>query len=125
MLLAGFLATASMPAAAFDPMGFLVNQVMNYILDQASKPKRPEYNAPVTYRNIPLESKTGTLEPTTNGSQIEIDGDDYELAFNSRIRDEGNRIVHTGMIQQEKRIRYTVDEQNKVDRIWLLAPSEK
>ncbi len=125
MLLAGLLTTASMPAIAFDPLGFLVNQVMNYIIEEASKPKRPEFNAPVTYRSIPLESKTGTLEPTTNGSQIEIDGDDYELAFNSRIRDEGNRIVHTGMIRQEKRIRYTVDEQNKVDRIWLLAPSEQ
>ena len=125
MLLAGVLATAPMPAAAFDPLGFLVNEVMHYILDQANKPKRPEYNAPVTYRNIPLESKSGTLEPTMNGSQIEIDGDDYELAFNSRIRDEGNRIVHTGMIQQEKRIRYTLNTQNQVDKIWLLSPNEQ
>jgi hypothetical protein len=124
-ILAGLLTTASMPAAAFDPMGFIVNEVMNYIIEQASKPKRPEYNAPVSYRSIPLESKTGTLEPTSNGNQIEIDGDDYQLAFNSRIRDEGNRIVHTGMIQQEKRIRYTINEQNKVDRIWLLAPGER
>ena len=47
------------------------------------------------------------------------------LAFNSRIRDEGNRIVHTGMIQQEKRIRYTQNNQEQVDKIWLLAPNEK
>jgi hypothetical protein len=128
LLLAGTLVSVSMPAAAFDPLGFIVNEVMNYILDHANDPVRPEgyeISYPVSNRGIPPESKPGRLEPTTNGNQIEINGDDYELAFNSRIRDEGNRIVHTGMIQQKKRIRYTLNNQNQVDRIWLLAPNEK
>ena len=121
------LMLAPMTAAAFDPLGFLVNRVMNYIIEEAEKPKIPEYNytVPVTNRNIPKESMAGVLEPPTNGNQLEINGDDYTLAFNSRIRDEGNRIVHTGMIQQEKRIRYTLNNQEQVDKIWLLAPNEK
>lgn len=116
-----------MPAAAFDPLGFLVNHVMNYIIEESEKPKAPQYSytVPVTNRNIPKNSIAGTLEPPTNGNQLEINGDDYVLAFNSRIRDEGNRIVHTGMIQQEKRIRYTLNSQKQVDKIWLLGPSEK
>jgi hypothetical protein len=124
-LFASFLATASLPAAAFDPMGMIVNEVMNFLIREANKPKKPEYDFPVSNRNIPLNSKAGTLEQITAGNQLEIDGDEYTLAFNSRIRDEGNRIVHTGMIQQEKRIRFTLNNQQQVDKIWLLAPNEK
>jgi hypothetical protein len=125
--LAAVLAAMPMPAAAFDPMGFVVNKVMEYIIDEATKPKNPTYHSetPVTNRNIPLNSKAGVLEPPRNGNQLEIDGDDYVLAFNSRIRDEGNRLVRTGMIQQEKRIRYTLNSQEQVDKIWLLAPTEQ
>ena len=118
------LALPSMPAAA-DPLGFLVNKIMEYIIDESNKPKAPENNFPVSGRRIPQESKTGTMDPPTNGNQLEIDGDDYILAFNSRIRDEGNRIVPTGMIQHEKRIRYTLNSQSQVDKIWLLAPGEQ
>jgi hypothetical protein len=124
LFLTMMLTLAPMPAAAFDPTGFLVNKLMEYIIDQANKPTKPENNFPVSNRSIPKESKEGTLEPPTNGNQLEIDGDDFVLAFNSRIRDEGNRIVHTGMIQQEKRIRYTQNNQGQVDKIWLLAPTE-
>ena len=83
--LTAILALSPMPAAAFDPMGFLVNKVMEYIIDEASKPKKPEINYPISNRSIPKDSKEGTLEPPTNGNQLEIDGDDYTLAFNSRI----------------------------------------
>ena len=121
------LVALPMPAAAIDPMGFIVNKVMEYIIDEANKPKKPEYHSeyPITTRNIPMNSKAGVLEPQHNGNQLEIDGDDYVLAFNSRIRDEGNRIVHTGTIQQEKRIRYTLNSQEQVDKIWLLGPNER
>ena len=108
-------------------MGFIVNKVMEYIIDEANKPKKPAYHSehPVTNRNIPSNSKSGLLEAPLNGNQLEINGDDYVLAFNSRIRDEGNRLVQTSMIQQEKRIRYTLNSQEQVDKIWLLGPNEK
>lgn len=121
------LVATPMPAAAFDPMGFIVNRVMEYIIDEAMKPKKPTYHSehPVTNRSIPEDSKAGVLEPPRNGNQLEIDGDEYVLAFNSRIRDEGNRLVRTGTIQQEKRIRYTLNKQQQVDKIWLLGPNER
>lgn len=125
LLLTAALTLPSMPASA-DPLGFIVNKIMELIIDEMSKPpKPPENNFPVSNRSIPKDSKTGTLEPPTNGNQLEINGDDYILAFNSRIRDEGNRIVHTGFIQQEKRIRYTLNAQKQVDKIWLLGSTEK
>jgi hypothetical protein len=124
--LTAVLVLSPMPARAFDPTGFLVNKLMEFLIDEATRPpKQPVNDFPVSNRSIPKESKSGTLEPPRNGNQLEIDGDDYILAFNSRIRDEGNRIVHTGMIQQEKRIRYTQNNQEQVDKIWLLAPNEK
>ena len=127
MSLTATLALLPTQVSAFDPTGFLVNKVMEFLIDEANRPKRPEYNSehPVTNRNIPKDSKAGTLEPPVNGNELEIDGDEYVLAFNSRIRDEGNRLVPTGMIQQEKRIRYTLNNQEQVEKIWLLGPNER
>jgi len=127
MSLTATLALLPMQAAAFDPTGFLVNKLMEFLIDEATKPKKPEYHSehPVTNRNIPEDSKAGILEPPRNGNQLEIDGDEYVLAFNSRIRDEGNRLVPTGRIQQEKRIRFTLNGQEQVEKIWLLGPSER
>lgn len=122
LILASLLVIPAAPVSA-DPLGYLVNKVMEAIIDASNK--KPQ-SAPVSNpsRTIPNDSETGYLSPPTNGNQLEIDGDDYILAFNSRIRDEGNRIIQTGMIHQEKRIRYTLNNQEQVDKIWLLAPGE-
>ena len=127
LLIIGFSLAIALPSApvSADPLGYLVNKVMEYIIDEAGKPKQPVNDFPVTNRSIPKNSKAGVIEPPIDGNQLEIDGDDYTLAFNSRIRDEGNRLVPTGMVQQEKRIRYTLNNQQQVDKIWLLAPNEK
>ena len=116
-----------MHANAFDPTGFLVNKVMEFIIDELTKPKKPVYETGhlVSNRSIPETSKPGTMEPPANGNQLEINGDNYTLAFNSRIRDEGNRIVQTSMIVEEKRIRYTLNTMEQVDKIWLLTPDER
>ena len=112
LILASLLLIPAAPVSA-DPLGYLVNKVMEAILDASNNPAPPaQVSNPI--RTIPSDSATGYLAPPTNGNQLEIDGDDYILAFNSRIRDEGNRIVHTGMIRQEKRIRYTLNNQEQV-----------
>lgn len=112
--------------AQADPLGQLVNLIMNKILDARDQEAEQQKNTLLATpnRSIPKESKLGTLAPP-NGNQIKIDGDAYQLAFNSRIRDEGNRIVPGGMIQQEKRVRYTLNAQQQVDKIWLLTPGEE
>jgi len=121
--------TATPVSVQADPLGQLVNLIMNKILDDAAKKEDEakhvyESSNPSAYRNIPKNSKHGTLSPTQNGREIEIDGDRFHLAFNSRIRDESNRVVQTGMIRDAKRIRYTLNNQNEVEKIWLLAPNE-
>lgn len=123
-------ATATPMAAQADPVGQLVNMIMNKLLNDADRKAEEEKNhyqssLPSSNRAIPKDSKEGTLSPPGNARDIKINGDDYQLAFNSRIRDEGNRLVQTGTIHQSKRVRYTLNTQEQVDKIWLLAPNEK
>ena len=125
LLLSSIAAGAPLTVQA-DPLGSLVNMIMNKILDDRAREEEQARNhsTPAPNRTIPGETKTGTLSPPV-GNMIKIDGDEYQLAFNSRIRDERNRIIHTTMIQQQKRVRYTLNAQNQVDKIWFLASSEQ
>ncbi len=120
------IGSAAPVSAQADPLGTLVNMIMTKILDATDEEERQQSQNLGTAmpRGIPEDSKEGILAPPS-GNQLKIDGEDYQLAFNSRIRDEGNRIVQTGTIRHEKRIRYTTNNQNQVDKIWLLAPHEK
>lgn len=79
-----------------------------------------------SHRGISASSEAGTVNlPVNDDRQLEINGKEYTLSFNARIRDEGNRIIPVWMVQQEKRVRYTLNNQGQVDKIWLLAPDEK
>lgn len=112
------------PAQA-DPLGQLVNMIMNHVLDQReTEAERARQGVVKPNRAMPGEARTGIMSPPI-GNQVEIDGDDYQLAFNSRIRDENNRIVQTTMIQEKKRVRYVLNAQEQVEKIWLLTPNEK
>lgn len=106
-----------------DPIGYLVNEAMEYILYGQDEEQPTQTHNPL--RQIPQNSETGYLSPTTQGNLVEINGEEHTLAMNSRIRDEHNRIVQTSMIRQEKRIRYTLNNLEQVDRIWLLTPGEE
>ena len=76
-------------------------------------------------RHIPNDSQLGYLSAPVRSNRLRIDDDDYVLAFGARIRDEHNRIVQTSMISGRKRIRYTVNAEGRVYRVWLLAAGEK
>jgi len=118
----------SAPAAVHaDPLGQLVNLIMNKILDERDKKEEPvrQNFAGAPNRAIPQDSQTGTLTPLNDQRNIKIDGDSYELAFNSRIRDEGNRIVPVNAIRNAKRVRYTLNPQKQVNKIWFLAAGEQ
>ncbi len=112
------------PVAA-DPLGYIVNEFMDYGhgVEEGNKRQRP--SIPIPMRNIPEDSATGYLSPVIIGNRILIDGGEYALAFNSRIHDQYNRIVQTGMIREEKKVRYTFDSSGKINRIWLLASGEE
>lgn len=118
------LALFTSPSAA-DPLGHIVNKFMEYVIDGDQGNERQRSAIPVPMRNIPKDSATGYLSSAIKGNRILIDGREYTLAFNSRIRDEYNRIVQTGMIREEKKVRYTFDADGRINRIWLLAPGER
>ncbi|TNF93956.1 MAG: hypothetical protein EP297_12225 [Gammaproteobacteria bacterium] len=123
LIFASVLAVPAAPAHAFDPMGLIVNMIMEEILfGDHSEPPQGATTAPL--RNIPGETLTGTMYPP-NGRYVKIDNKQYELAFSSRIRDEYNRIVQPGTIQQEKEVRYSLNAQQQIEKVWLLTPGEE
>ena len=103
------------PKVAADPGSYLLTQ-------QKSKPA-PKVK--MGRRALPSDSQFGILSPITNPPKVTIDGDEQVLAFNARIHDAYNRIVQSGFVHEKKRIRYTVNNRNQIDRVWILFPEEQ
>ena len=125
MIAALALTVTAAPAHAFDPMGLIVNMIMEELLWGEHLPQESQSGptaAPL--RNIPGQTLTGTMSPP-NGRYVEIDNKQYELSFSSRIREEYNRIVQPSMIQQEKEVRYALNAQQQIEKVWLLTPGEQ
>lgn len=74
-------------------------------------------------RPIPAESVVAQMQPPNNG-KVELDGHAYSLSPASQIRDQNNRIVMPGSVQQAAKVRYLTDASGSVQRIWILTPDE-
>jgi pyridoxal biosynthesis lyase PdxS len=55
---------------------------------------------------------------------VRIDGRIARLAPGAQIRDIENRLVLPVMLPAGSRVRYTVDAQGLVDKVWILSPAE-
>ncbi len=55
---------------------------------------------------------------------VRIDGRIARLAPGAQIRDIENRLVLPAMLPPGSRVKYTVDSQGLVDRVWILSPRE-
>ena len=74
-------------------------------------------------RPIPAESVVAQMLPPFNG-RVELNGQDFGLSPASQIRDQNNRIVMPGAVQQAAKVRYLTDVGGSVQRIWILTPEE-
>ena len=74
-------------------------------------------------RTIPAEAKRATMSHV-NGMTVSIDGKNAELAAGAQIRDGRNMIVVPTAVPPAILVKYTLDTQGRVGRVWILSPQE-
>lgn len=74
-------------------------------------------------RPIPVETVKARMEPPFQG-QVALGDKLLRLAPGAQIRDAQNRIVMSGALQQPVLVRYQVDDQGDVARVWILTAEE-
>jgi hypothetical protein len=74
-------------------------------------------------RTIPDDAKPGVMSPVA-GMTVEIDGKRIDLAAGAQIRDGRNMIVVPNALPPNIVVRYQLDPDGKVRRVWLLSPQE-
>ncbi len=90
-------------------------------LERATADRAPPPAPPVAdFRNIPEAANVGVMSPP-EGRQVYIDGKEMWLAPGSRIRDLNNRIIRPGTLEEPVNVRYTLDQNEQVHHVWLLA----
>lgn len=74
-------------------------------------------------RPIPTETVKARMDPPYEG-QVGIGGKLLRLAPGAQIRDTHNRIVMSNAVQQPVVVRYQVNDQGDVARVWILTAEE-
>ncbi len=75
-------------------------------------------------RTIPKEAKTGKLRHVAE-MIVEVDGERARLAPGGQIRDTSNRLIVPTAIPADVLVRYQLDAQGMLRRVWLLTPLEQ
>jgi len=75
-------------------------------------------------RTIPGDAKRGELRHL-NDMLVEVDGKQRRLSPGAQIRDPDNRLVVPSSLVQKREVKYRVDAQGMVHRVWILTPQEK
>jgi hypothetical protein len=75
------------------------------------------------FRSIPVEAKRGEIR-SLGHMEVEINGKALHLAPGAQIRDAGNRIVLPTAVPAGAKVKYLLDPQNLVNRVWILSPQE-
>lgn len=80
-------------------------------------------SAHAQFRTIPDEAKRGELRHIQE-SLVEIDGDTMQLAAGAQIRDAENRIVLPVSLPPRSLVKYVVNAQGYLTKVWILSPAE-
>ena len=75
-------------------------------------------------RTIPKEAVLGELRHL-EAMVVEIDGKPRSLSPGAQIRDPDNRLVIPASLMQKSKVRYLVDPQGQVHRVWILSAAER
>jgi len=74
-------------------------------------------------RALPEHARPGTMRHEQD-MIVQIDGRFAQLAPGAQIRDIENRVVLPVMVPPGSWVKYTVDREGLVDRVWILSPLE-
>ena len=74
-------------------------------------------------RTIPAEAKRGVIRHLQEAS-VEINGRRMPLAPGAQIRDATNLIVIPATVPAGSRVKFTLDAQGQLNRVWILSAEE-
>src|SRR5258706_10014122 len=74
-------------------------------------------------RGFPADAKRATMSHV-EGMTVELDGKRVTLAAGAQIRDGRNMIVVPSMVPKGILVKYQLDTQGQVGRVWILSPQE-
>jgi hypothetical protein len=74
-------------------------------------------------RSLPAEAKRGEIRHLQE-MVVAINGRPMQLAPGAQIRDTANRIVMPAAVPPGALVRFTLDAQGHLSRVWILTPEE-
>jgi hypothetical protein len=74
-------------------------------------------------RTIPEDAKRGTMRHVQEMT-VDIDGTQQQLAAGAQIRDTENRIVVPTAVPPGTLVKYRLDGEGRIWRVWFLTPQE-
>ncbi|HEY9191614.1 MAG TPA: hypothetical protein VIO81_01950 [Methyloversatilis sp.] len=75
-------------------------------------------------RTIPEDAIKATMQPPRNGV-AKVGKYEFRLAPGAQIRSVDNRIVLPVMVNAEQQVRYQLDANGDLFRVWMLSPDEE
>ena len=79
--------------------------------------------AQAQFRTINPEAKRGAMRHV-EGMTVEINGKRAQLAAGAQIRDGRNMVVVPAAVPADVVVKYLVDGQGQLSRVWILSPQE-
>ena len=79
--------------------------------------------AQAQFRSINPEAKRGVMRHV-EGMTVEINGKRAQLAAGAQIRDGRNMVVVPAAVPADVVVKYLVDGQGQLSRVWILSPQE-
>lgn len=75
-------------------------------------------------RTIPPDAKLGEIQHMS-AMLVELDGKPQRLSPGAQIRDTDNRLMLPMSLSEKQRVKYLLDAQGAVHRVWVLTPQER
>jgi hypothetical protein len=83
----------------------------------------PSFPAQAQLRSIPADAKRAIMSHVV-GMTVDLDGKLAMLAAGAQIRDDRNMIVVPTALPKGVLVKYQLDTQGQVGRVWILSPQE-
>jgi len=94
-----------------------MNRALLFVLVLACAP------AAAQLRTIPPDAKPAEMRHVGQ-NMVEVNGKPAQLSAGAQIRDESNRIIVPTALPAGAKVRYALDANGHVHRVWILTPQE-